>query len=256
MPVPREPLPEDPRWAPARPPRRPALSRDAIVGSAVRLADAEGLAAVSMPRLARGLGAATMSLYRHVPHKEALVALMVDAALGTPPDLTGRALRDGLAAWAHALREVFAAHPWVLPRLGGDRRMGPGECAWAEAVLALVVARGGRVADAVGTLHLVHSYVRGAAAVAGDRLPSGPDLTGTGRDAGLPTLTRLLTDPDAAGDAPAGPLFDTGLARVLDAAVGVPARSGGRVEPSPGCAASRRARPADAAITGGADRSR
>ena len=65
-------------------PRRP-LSRARIVAAAVAIADAEGLDAVSMPRLARELGTAPMSLYRHVPHKDALVDLMLDAAIGPPP---------------------------------------------------------------------------------------------------------------------------------------------------------------------------
>src|ERR1700719_4606163 len=61
---------------------RPALSLARIVDAAVQVADAEGLDAVSMGRVAAELGAAPMSLYRHVSAKEELLELMVDAAWG------------------------------------------------------------------------------------------------------------------------------------------------------------------------------
>src|SRR6516162_2662775 len=64
---------------------RPGLSLERIVAAAVRLADAEGLAAVSMSRVAAELGAAPMSLYRHVTAKDELLTLMLDAAYGPYP---------------------------------------------------------------------------------------------------------------------------------------------------------------------------
>jgi AcrR family transcriptional regulator len=206
----------DPRWAPAAPPtaRRP-LSRAAIVDAAVALADAEGIDAVSMPRLARALGAAPMSLYRHVPHKDALVDLMLDAAIGEPP--AGAATgtwRERLAAWGRANRGVFADHPWTLPLVSGSRRMGPAECAWAEAALRAVVDAGLSVPDALAVLHVVNSYVRGASAPLGDRAPRTADLHASGRAADFPLLLDLLeTSPD---EAPGEDPFEAGLAHVLD----------------------------------------
>src|SRR5262250_3052406 len=64
---------------------RPGLSLGRIVDAAVRVADAEGLDAVSMSRVAAELGTAPMSLYRYVTAKDELLALMVDAAYGPPP---------------------------------------------------------------------------------------------------------------------------------------------------------------------------
>ena len=61
--------------------------------AAVRIADTDGLDAVSMGRVAAELGAAAMSLYRHVSAKEELLTLMVDAAWGDSPD--PRSLRQG-----------------------------------------------------------------------------------------------------------------------------------------------------------------
>ena len=73
-------LQERPRRGP-----KPGLSLERIVDAAIGLADAGGLAAVSMARVAAELGFTTMSLYRYVPTKDDLLELMVDAASGLPP---------------------------------------------------------------------------------------------------------------------------------------------------------------------------
>ncbi|WP_285659374.1 TetR/AcrR family transcriptional regulator [Actinomycetospora sp. NBRC 106375] len=213
MPVPAPDAVPDPRWSPpAAPGARRPLTRDAIVDAAVALADAEGLESVSMPRLARTLGAAPMSLYRHVAHKDALVDLMLDAAIGPPP--AGAATggwRARLTAWGRAKRAVFADHPWTLPLVSGSRRMGPAECAWAEAALRAGVDAGLSVADALAVVHVVNSYVRGASAPLGDRAPRTADLLASGRAADFPLLLDLLEAAPDTGDP-----FDDGLARVLD----------------------------------------
>ena len=75
-------------WGTPQRPRRgpkPSLSLERIVTEAIALADAEGLANLSMQHLAERLGCAKMALYRYVPGKAELVALMLDAGLGDPP---------------------------------------------------------------------------------------------------------------------------------------------------------------------------
>src|SRR5262245_42452250 len=67
---------------------RVALSRSAIVRAAIEVADAEGLEAISMQRIAGELGFTKMSLYRHVANKDELIGLMVDNAVGDPPDVS------------------------------------------------------------------------------------------------------------------------------------------------------------------------
>nr|WP_244163695.1 TetR/AcrR family transcriptional regulator [Rhodococcus koreensis] len=76
--------------SPDRPKRgpKPALSLERIVATAISMADAEGLATLSMQRLAEDLGFTKMSLYRYTPGKAELTALMLDAALGPAPDLS------------------------------------------------------------------------------------------------------------------------------------------------------------------------
>ena len=85
---------------------KPALSLARIVAAAVRVADAEGLDAVSMGRVAAEVGTAPMSLYRHVASKEELLTLMVDAAWGEAPEgpAPGEGWRAGLTRWAWRLR--------------------------------------------------------------------------------------------------------------------------------------------------------
>ena len=96
---------------------RPKHSRAAIAAAAVSLADAEGIDAVTMRRMAADLGMGTMSLYNYVPTKEHLVQLMIDeVSSGTAPRPSstrspGGAPGPGPAGLGHAHR-----HPW-LPRI-------------------------------------------------------------------------------------------------------------------------------------------
>src|SRR3954470_17526755 len=80
---------------------KPGLSLARIVAAGVGVADAGGLGAVSMNRVAKELGASAMSLYRYVDSKDELLALMIDAALGTVPRLPAEAdWRARLERWA------------------------------------------------------------------------------------------------------------------------------------------------------------
>src|SRR3982750_2947020 len=92
-------------------PRPRGLTLARIVDAGIQVATRDGLAAVSMSRVAGELGAAPMSLYRHVSAKDELLAHMVDAAFGAgaPDPDADPAWRAGLARWA-------AAHIAVLRR--------------------------------------------------------------------------------------------------------------------------------------------
>jgi AcrR family transcriptional regulator len=105
-----------PIWAREKPQRRPVLSRDVIVDAAVRIADAEGLDAVSIRRVAGDLGVRAMSLYTYIDRKEDLLALMRDRVNGEV--LLGKDLPDGwreaLSAIARRTRDVVMRHPWMV----------------------------------------------------------------------------------------------------------------------------------------------
>lgn len=143
--------------------RKPSLSVDGIVTVAISLTDAEGLAGLSMPRLAEELGCGVMTLYRYLPGKEELVALMMDTVLGDPPTIPeGTDWRTGCRDWALALREVCHEHPWWIDIALHNRVAGPNETAWLETELrALAPLR----LDPVVTMNValaISSYVRGA----------------------------------------------------------------------------------------------
>src|SRR5687768_7955516 len=93
--------------------RPPAHSRDQVVDAAIGIADAEGLGAVTMRRIAQQIGAGAMSLYTYVPDKDRLVDLMVDrvGATRTPVEITGD-WRTDLLALAGSQRSLMLAHPW------------------------------------------------------------------------------------------------------------------------------------------------
>ncbi len=94
---------------------RPGLSADAIVDAAVRIADAEGLEAISMARVAAELGFTTMSLYRYVASKDELLQLMFNAsALGAESlVIEGDDWRSRLRSWAVIQRDMLDRHPWI-----------------------------------------------------------------------------------------------------------------------------------------------
>lgn len=100
---------DDPRPGP-----RPAHTLEQLAEACVGLADADGLRAVSMRRVAQELGTAAASLYRYVAGKDDLVALMVDrvAAEYRYPPLTGDVRTDVLAL-AEQARQLHRRHPWL-----------------------------------------------------------------------------------------------------------------------------------------------
>lgn len=100
--------------APQRGPNR-GLSHERIVTAAIEIADAEGLAAVTMQAVATSLGFTTMSLYRYVSGKDELLRLVQDAALVVREELSLPGdWREALRVWAGIVREAYRARPWVL----------------------------------------------------------------------------------------------------------------------------------------------
>src|SRR5690625_2535055 len=122
---------------PTRKGPRPALSRDEIASAAIAIADAEGLAAVSMSRVAQSLGYTTMSLYRYVEGKDELIALMWDSALETPTDIdVSDGWRPALEHWARLQLEGLRAHPWGVDVAINTPPLSPRQIAYMELGLA------------------------------------------------------------------------------------------------------------------------
>ncbi|MCM4076713.1 TetR/AcrR family transcriptional regulator [Paractinoplanes hotanensis] len=127
------------RKAVGRPPR---LSIDLVVSTAIRIADAEGLEAASMARVAAELSVATMSLYTYVPSRPELADLMVDEVFWAR-DLRGEgAFRDRVRHYAERTFAMYRAHPWLAEVSRARPPLGPGMLAEQEYVLAAVAALG------------------------------------------------------------------------------------------------------------------
>ncbi|GAA2174124.1 hypothetical protein GCM10009846_18860 [Agrococcus versicolor] len=97
---------------PQRGPKR-ELSTERIVDAAIGIADADGLDAVSMGRVATALGFTPMSLYRYVTGKDDLLLLMLDTASAIPTPPTEGDWRTRLRAWATSVRAGYQRHPWL-----------------------------------------------------------------------------------------------------------------------------------------------
>jgi AcrR family transcriptional regulator len=177
-------------WQEPSPSRRAGgLSRERIVAAAIDLADADGLGALSMARLAERLGCGTMSLYRHVANKDELVVFMLSAAPAPPPERSdGTNWRDALSDWAIGLWQVYHRHPWVLQTASAGPPADPGQLAWLDAGLATLGSTGLAERDKLAAVMAVLHFVRGAAALAIDagHVDSGQ----------YPTLLRRLLDVD------------------------------------------------------------
>ncbi|WP_127501810.1 TetR/AcrR family transcriptional regulator [Actinoplanes solisilvae] len=123
--------------------RPPVYSRDQVVDAAIGIADTEGLAAVTMRRIAQDMGAGAMSLYTYVPDKDRLIDLMVDRVGGTitPPELTGD-WRTDMVALARGQRDLMIAHPWMPAALPNRRLTGRNMLAYLERGLAALEPTG------------------------------------------------------------------------------------------------------------------
>lgn len=170
---------------------KPGLSLELIVRTAIGIADAEGLDALSMQRIAGALEFTTMSLYRYVPSKDVLVDLIMDTAAGTPPDMTGAVdWRESLERWTNALWSRYQEHPWMLHvRLSGPP-LGPNQLGWLESALTALSGTGLNANEMVSVALFLNGAVTGLARLTSDTVGT-PD---SGADY-VETLQRLVT-PD------------------------------------------------------------
>lgn len=149
-------------WERPEPPDRPVpapLSRDRIVRAAIRLADADGLEAVSLRKVATALDVRPMRLYGYIAGKEELLDLMVDAVHAEiRPAGDGR--REVLRSLAESTRRAAHAHEWLADLLGGRPQLGPQALATGDAVVA--VLDGADLDDIMPVVAAVNAYAIGA----------------------------------------------------------------------------------------------
>ena len=143
-------------------PRAP-LTRDRVLGAAVALADRDGVGSLSMRRLARELGVEAMSLYHHVPGKQALLDGMVDLVFGEIELPSGDDWRAAMRRRAVSAREVLSRHPWAIALMESRRTPGPANLRHHDAVLGCLRRAGFPVALAAHAYSLLDAYIYGFA---------------------------------------------------------------------------------------------
>jgi AcrR family transcriptional regulator len=202
---------------------RPRLRVGLIVETAIALADAEGLDAVSMQRVAADLGYTPMALYRHVPGKAHLVAAMADTAYGPPPDAqAGSGWRTEVESWVNALWQTYSRRPWLLRTSTVSAPIGPSALAWTEALLRPLARAGLDGGDLISTATFLSSAVRDLARIATELDPAeagayGQILAERLDSQRFPIMAALAAGPtfdDDDGDLT--PMVRFGLRRLLD----------------------------------------
>lgn len=142
------------------------LSLERIVEAGIAVASADGLEAVSMGRVATELGSSAMSLYRYVAAKDELIALMVDAAYGTPPPAQpGEDWRAGLTRWAWGNLRAMREQPWALDVPISGPPLAPNAVAWFEDGLYALRETALGEGEKASVVLLLSGYVRNNATV-------------------------------------------------------------------------------------------
>ena len=140
------------------------LSRQRLVVEAIRLADREGVAGLSMRRLASTFGAGAMSLYHYVASKEELLDAMIDVVfeeIELPPQETD--WQSAMRRRSVSARQVLARHPWAIGLMESRTSPGPAHLRHREAVTACLRRAGFSVLMATHANWLLDVYLYGFA---------------------------------------------------------------------------------------------
>ncbi|KUL39041.1 TetR/AcrR family transcriptional regulator [Actinoplanes awajinensis] len=215
--------------------RRPGLSVVRVIETGISLADAEGLDAVSMRRVATELGVVPMTLYTYVPDKATLLELMLDRVYLAMPraELPDRPWRERLTAIAAENRMLVEEHPWVAGLPANRPPLGPGLMAKYEHELRAFTGCGLDDVEIDSALTFLIGFVQSSARTAADGRAAaersqetdwewwqerGPVFEAVFDQHAYPTATRVGAAAGAALGAAHNPdhAYDFGLARVLD----------------------------------------
>ena len=214
---------------------KPRFSAEDVVAAATTIADAEGLPALSMRRVAEAMGVSPMSLYTYVPSKAELVDLMFDRAMGAmaDPDDSVCGWRARLTFVARQRWALVERHPWVLDLALHRPPLGPNVMAKYEWELQAVEGIGLDDVEMDAAIALVNGYVHGAVRSAVEAATviqrtgitdkqwweaHEPLLDKIGDTKKFPLASRVGTTVGMEFDAPydSEHSFEFGLARVLD----------------------------------------
>jgi AcrR family transcriptional regulator len=231
-------------WGLREPPTRgpkPTLSVERIARVAMNIADTDGLAAVSMQRVASELEFTKMALYRYVSGKSELLAVMIELAVADPPDLSGvpGGWRGRIEEFARLLSLVWQRHPWLPWATLGDRVMGPRELGWIEAAVGCLAGTGLTGTEQMDAVFVLFGHIRNTQSMsAAGTQPWDSDKKVTPIMEGLladygdryPALTAATSSVNGSASHDNGRAF--GLERILDGLeMLIARRAGNRPEP-------------------------
>lgn len=185
---------------------RGTLSRDRVLAAAVGIADRDGIAGVTMRRLAAELGVEAMSLYHHLPGKERLLDGLVDAVAREIEDATAQI---GDCGWSRSVRQrclaarsVMLRHPWAAHLIGTRQSIPPRLLLHYEAILTAMVQAGFSYHLAHHAMHALGSIALGFVQELFSPAPGEqPDSSGFAEMMGqLPNLTAMVVAETHAND--------------------------------------------------------
>ncbi|HET6295044.1 MAG TPA: GntR family transcriptional regulator [Kribbella sp.] len=210
----------------------PTLSKEEVVRTAIAIADAEGLAALSMRRIASDLGVSTMALYRYVGGKEALVLQMVDTCIGEFPLPAGRPAgwRESIETAARLQWSAYRRHLWLAGAINMSRpQLLPNLLPHTDVVLRALAGFGIDGSTSLFAAITVFGYVRGVALSLEPEAQAEQDTGLTAdewADQQAERMAALIEAEDLSGfralelqggfDFDLDAVFDFGLALVLD----------------------------------------
>src|SRR3954453_9232328 len=148
--------------------RPPTIDREAVLDTAIRLLDREGVEALTMRRLASELGVSAMAPYRHVGSKDELLMVLVDRLAARlvyparPRDPNGTLL----VLWS-TIYDSLAEHSWVPEVLARRRLMAPSVLGAIEEIHAALRDAGLSITAAVRAYRLMWNFTLGSLLVAG-----------------------------------------------------------------------------------------
>jgi AcrR family transcriptional regulator len=208
------------------PPVRPALSRDRVLRSALAVADAGGIASLTIRSLAERLGVKPMSIYHYVANKDEILDGIVDLVFGEIelPSAGGH-WRSEMSRRSDSARQALKRHRWAIGLMESRTALGPATLRHHDAVIGALRAAGFSVAMTAHAYALIDSYIYGFALQEASLPFNGPDTVGDVAEPMLqqfpkgeyPHFVEMATEHILRPGYDFGDEFDFGLTVILDA---------------------------------------
>ncbi|MCP2342250.1 TetR/AcrR family transcriptional regulator [Actinomadura rupiterrae] len=207
--------------------RTPSQTVEQVVQAAVELADADGFAALSMPKLAKRLGLTANAIYRYVRSRDELLVLLAETGWGPPPELATGAdhWRAAATTWTLAMIDRCDVHPWLVDLPVRGAPMTPNLLRWTEAILEALTGAGLSPKDAIQCALLLDVYARRIADMRRDLKQSNAESVESSavqefllpllHEHGYPIVASLMVGDDYSDDIDDNDLT-FGLTRILD----------------------------------------